>query len=160
VSELHIEMPPDEPVIEFRRLVRAPVEVVFRLYTEPEHLRRWWGPRHLELVTCEVDLQVGGYYRFVQRAPDGQEFGFHGIFLEIEPPYRLVKSFVYEGRPDNEAVDTFAFEPVGEDTRIRCRTVHSSLAARDAHAESGASGGLQDSYERQAEHLACASSLN
>lgn len=153
MSNLHIEMPPDEPVIAFRRLVKAPPGLVFRLYTEPEHLRRWWGPRHFELVTCDIDLRVGGRYRFIQRAPDGQEFGFHGTYIEIEPPHRLVKTFVYEGRPDNEAIDTFTFEPAGENTFVHCRTVHSSLAARDAHARSGASAGLADSYQRQAKHL-------
>jgi uncharacterized protein YndB with AHSA1/START domain len=147
-------MPPHEPVIAFRRLVKAPRELVFRLYTEPEHLRHWWGPRHLELVTCEIELRVGGRYRFIQRAPDGQEFGFHGTYIEIERPRRLVKSFVYEGRPDNEAIDTFTFEPSGENTLVRCRTVHSSVAARDAHAQSGASAGLTASYQRQAEHVA------
>lgn len=65
-----------------------------------------------------------------------------------------MKSFVYEGRPDNEAIDTFTFEDVGHDTLVRCRTVHSSVAARDAHAESGASRGLAESYQRQEELLA------
>jgi uncharacterized protein YndB with AHSA1/START domain len=154
VSELHIEMPPDEPVIAFQRLVNAPPEFVFRLYTESEHLRRWWGPRHLILTTCDIDLRVGGHYRMVQRAPDGQEFAFHGTYLEIERPYRLIKSFVYEGRPDNEAIDTFTFEPVGQRTVVRCRTVHPSMAARDAHAQSGASAGLTASYQRLEEHVA------
>lgn len=154
MSDLHIEMPPDEPVIAFRRLVKAPPDLAFRLYTEPEHLRHWWGPRRLILTTCDIDLRVGGRYRLVQRAPDGTEFGFHGTYLAVERPHRLVKTFVYEGRPDNEAIDTFTFEPVGDNTLVRCRTVHSSIAARDAHAQAGASPGLTASYRRQAEHLA------
>lgn len=154
MSELEIEIPPDEPVIAFRRVVEAPRDLVFRMYTEPEHLRHWWGPRHLDLVVCEIDLRVGGNYRFVQRAPDGQEFAFHGEYRVIERPSRLVKSFVYEGAPDNEAVDTFTFEPAGEATLISCRTVHSSIAARDAHVASGAPAGLTASYQRLGELLA------
>jgi uncharacterized protein YndB with AHSA1/START domain/dihydrofolate reductase len=154
MSELEIEIPPGEPVIAFRRVVKAPPDLVFRIYTEPEHLRRWWGPRHLDMVLCEIDLRVGGTYRFVHRAPDGQEFGFHGEYRVIERPYRLVKSFVYEGTPDDEAVDTFTFEPVDEGTLISCRTVHSSIAARDAHAASGAAAGLTASYQRLDEWLA------
>jgi uncharacterized protein YndB with AHSA1/START domain len=153
VNDLHIDMPPDEPVIALRRLVKAPPTLVFRLYTEPDHLRRWWGPRHLELVTCDIDLRVGGTYRFLQRAPDGQEFRFHGTYLEIEPPHRLVKTFVFEGRPDNEAIDTYTFQPAGADTIVHCRTVHSSIAARDAHARSGARAGLAEAYQRLNEHL-------
>lgn len=154
MSELLIEMPPGEPVITFRRLVKAPPGLVFRLYTEPEHLRHWWGPPHLELVSCEIDLRTGGHYRLVQRAPDGREYAFHGTYLHIERPHRLVKTFVYEGRPENEAVDTFTFEPAGEHTLVRCRTVHASLAARDAHAESGAASGLTASYLRLEHHVA------
>ena len=151
MSKLEIEIPPDEPVVIFRRVIRAAPELVFRMCTEPEHLRRWWGPRHLDLVVCEIDLRVGGRYRFVHRAPDGQEFGFFGKYRVIEPPHRLVQTFVYEGTPDNKAVDTFTFEPVAAGTLIACRTVHSSIAARDAHVASGMEDGLTDSYQRLAD---------
>jgi uncharacterized protein YndB with AHSA1/START domain len=151
MNELEIEVPRDEPVVIFRRLIKAPPALVFRMYTEPEHLRRWWGPRHLDLVVCEIDLRVGGRYRFVHRAPDGQEFGFSGEYRVIEPPHRLVKSFVYEGAPENEAVDTFVFEAVDEGTLIACRTVHQSIAARDAHLAYGMEDGLTASYQRLAD---------
>jgi uncharacterized protein YndB with AHSA1/START domain len=148
MSALEIEIPPDQPVIIFHRVIKAPPELVFRMYTQPEHLRRWWGPRHLDLVVCEIDLRVGGSYRLVHRAPDGRQFGFHGTYRVIEPSRRLVTSFVYEGTPDNEAVDTFSFEPVDEGTLIHCRTVHTSIAARDAHVASGMEDGLTASYQR------------
>jgi uncharacterized protein YndB with AHSA1/START domain len=151
MSELEIEIPPNEPVVIFRRQIKAPPQLVFRMYTEPEHLRRWWGPRHLELVVCEIDLRVGGRYRFVHRAPSGQEFAFYGEYRVIEPPHRLVQSFVYEGTPDNEAVDTFTFDPVAGGTLIACRTVHSSIAARDAHVAYGMEEGLIESYRRLAD---------
>jgi uncharacterized protein YndB with AHSA1/START domain len=148
VSELEIEIPPNEPVVAYRRVVKAPPELVFKMYTEPEHLRHWWGPRHLDLVACEIDLRVGGKYRLVERSPDGQEFAFHGEYRVIERPHQLVQSFVYEGTPENEAVDTFTFEPVDDGTLISCRTVHSSIAARDAHVASGSAAGLTASYQR------------
>lgn len=151
MADLHIEIPPDEPVISFERLVRTPVAVTFALFTQAEHLRRWWGPRHLELVTCDIDLRVGGRYRFVQQAPDGQRYTFEGEYLSIDEPHRLQKTFVFDGRPDNEAVDTFTFDEHPEGTLVRCRTVHSSIAARDQHAASGAEGGLTDSYRRLGE---------
>jgi uncharacterized protein YndB with AHSA1/START domain len=147
-TALEIEIPPDQPVITFRRLVKATPELVFRMYTEPEHLRHWWGPRHLDVVVCEVDLRVGGTYRFVHRAPDGQEFSFRGEYHVIEAPRRLVKSFVYDGAPEDEAIDTFTFETVDEGTLITCTTVHSSIAARDAHVASGMEPGLTASYLR------------
>jgi uncharacterized protein YndB with AHSA1/START domain len=78
-----IIIPPGEPVIHIRRFFKAPPELVFRVLTEPEYLRRWYGPRHLEITECEADLRVGGAWRVVHRAPDGMEFAFHGEFLEL-----------------------------------------------------------------------------
>ena len=127
MDELQIEMPSNEPVITFRRRVAAHPDLVFRLFTEAQHLRRWWGPRRLELVECEIDLYIGGGYRLVQQAPDGQRFSFHGTYLAIERPHRLVQTFVYEGRPNNEVVETFSFSPVEGGTLVQCRAVHTSV---------------------------------
>ena len=149
MDELQIEMPSNEPVITFRRRVAAHPDLVFRLFTKAQHLRRWWGPRRLELVECEIDLYIGGGYRLVQQAPDGQRFSFHGTYLAIERPHRLVQTFVYEGRPNNEVVETFSFAPVEGGTLVECRAVHTSVEDRDAHAASGASAGLTESYQRQ-----------
>lgn len=66
-GDLEIETPQGEPLIRFRRFVRAAPDAVFRAWTEPEQLRQWWGPADWDLVVCEVDLRVGGGYRFVRR---------------------------------------------------------------------------------------------
>jgi uncharacterized protein YndB with AHSA1/START domain len=145
---MEIETPPGEPVIVVRAHVAAPPELVFRLYTEPEHLRRWYGPRHLELSVCEVDLRVGGRYRFVHRAPDGQEFGFSGSFLEVDRPRRLVRTFTIEDWPHGEAIETITFEGVGHGTSVHTRTVHPSVAARDAHVDAGMARGMNDAHSR------------
>jgi uncharacterized protein YndB with AHSA1/START domain len=152
-TELDIAIPADSPVVSFRRTVKAPLALVFGVWTEPEHLRHWWGPRALALVVSEVDLRVGGGYRFVSRAPDGQEFAFHGVYREIEPPRRLVSTFVYEGLPDNEVVETVTFELVEGGTLISSLSVHASLAARDAHVAMGMEGGLIESHVRLDELL-------
>ena len=153
MSGVEIETPAGEPVIVVRAAVAAPPELVFRLYTEPEHLRRWYGPRHLELSVCEVDLRIGGRYRFVHRAPDGQEFGFSGGFLEIDRPRRLVRSFLIEDWPHGEAIEEITFEPLDQGTSVHTRTVHPSIAARDAHVDAGMSKGLNDAHARLEELL-------
>jgi uncharacterized protein YndB with AHSA1/START domain len=145
---LTIEVPPDEPLIVWRRFVQAPPHVVFDAWTRPEHLRNWWGPRWLELLVCEVDLRVGGGYRFVQRAPDGAEHSFHGTYLEIDPPRRLVTTFVYEGGRGHEAVDAIDFEPVTGGTLLHGRSEHDSIDARDAHVEAGMEEGMADALTR------------
>jgi uncharacterized protein YndB with AHSA1/START domain len=153
-SPTEIIMPPGEPVIEVRRFLKAPSELVFRAVTEGEYLRRWWGPRRLEVSECEIYLRVGGNWRIVHRAPDGAEFAFHGEFLELEPPHRRVATFVFEGAPDHEAVETLVLEPVEGGTMLTQATRHSSVEARDMHVANGMESGIIDSFERLDELLA------
>jgi uncharacterized protein YndB with AHSA1/START domain len=150
--ELHI--PPDEPVIEFSRFVKAPPELVFHMWTKAEHLQRWWGPRALELDVKELDVRVGGTYHFVHRAPDGQEFAFRGEFREVDPPHRLVLTFVFEGAPDAYAIDTLELEPVEGGTMIHSISRHHSIEGRDMHVANGMELGMNESMQRMDELLA------
>lgn len=152
-TPMEIVTPPDEPVIIVRRFVKAPQALVYQAWTDPEHRRRWWGPRALEVVVCEIDLRVGGGYRIVHRAPDGQEFGFHGEYREIDPPHRLVNTFVYEGEPEHEAVETLTLQAVAGGTLVTGTTRHASFAARDGHVASGMATGITESYQRLDELL-------
>jgi uncharacterized protein YndB with AHSA1/START domain len=140
--------PHDEPVIVFRRAFKAPARLVFAAWTEPEHLRHWRGPRGFELVACEVDLRVGGRYRFVHRAPDGSRHVFHGRYLEIERPSRLVSTFVYEGAPETEALDEVTFDEDGATTRVTGRSAFPTFQARDLYLSGGAERGLADAHNR------------
>jgi uncharacterized protein YndB with AHSA1/START domain len=150
---LEIDVPQDEPAVVFRRVVQAPPSLVFRAWTEPEHLRHWWGPREFALVVCDIDLRVGGRYRFVQRAPDGQDHGFHGEYREIERPHRLVWTFAYEGAPEYESVETVTFEPVDGGTLVTGRPVFPSFAARDLYTQAGLERGMHESHQRLGEWL-------
>ena len=137
-----------------RRFFKAPPELVYRACTESEYLRRWMGPRRLEVAECEVDLRVGGAWRIVHRAPDGTEFVFYGEFLELDPPHRRVGTFVWEGAPEHEAVETLVFEAVEGGTILNSTMRHSSVEARDMHVANGMEGGIIESYERLDEVLA------
>ena len=153
-NELEIIAEPGLATIVSRRVVEAPRELVWDLFTKPEHLKRWWGPRVLTLVVCEVDLRVGGSYRFVQRAPDGQEFGFRGVYREISRPERIVNTFVFELLPDHEALQTLVLEDQGDKTLVHTTTLHQSVADRDAHLASGMEPGMRDTYARLDELIA------
>jgi uncharacterized protein YndB with AHSA1/START domain len=153
-SQTEIITPPGEPTIEVCRFFSAPPELVYRVCTEAEYLRRWWGPRRLEVSECEIDLRVGGSWRIVHRAPDGAEFAFHGEFLELEPPHRRVGTFVYEGAPEHEAVETLLLEATEGGTMLTSTSRHSSVEARDMHIASGMEEGIVDSNDRLAELLA------
>jgi uncharacterized protein YndB with AHSA1/START domain len=150
---LAIEVPPGEPAVIFRRFVDAPPELVFAVWTQPEHLRNWWGPRQFELVVCESDPRAGGRYRFVQRAPDGQEHTFHGTYREVDCPGRLVRTFVYAGAPADESVETLTFQRDGDGTLITSTSVFPSFAAREFYVQGGLEAGLRESHQRLDEWL-------
>jgi uncharacterized protein YndB with AHSA1/START domain len=147
-TALDITTPADEPVIITSRFFKAPPELIFDAWTNPKHLANWWGPRRLELVGCDVDLRVGGAWRFVSRAPDGQEFAFRGEYLEVDQPHRLVATWIWEGMPDDVAVETLTLEAVDGGTMVHSEARHTTLAARDQHVENGMEGGLTESYKR------------
>jgi uncharacterized protein YndB with AHSA1/START domain len=153
-ATLDIEIPADQPVISFRRVVKAPPALVFDAFTKPEHMRNWYGPRNLTMPVCDIDLRVGGAYRFVHRAPDGAEFAFSGTFRELDPPRRIVQTWTYEGMPEDETLDTVEFAEVEGGTLVTGTSVHTSVAARDAHVAAGMEGGMRESYDRLDELVA------
>jgi uncharacterized protein YndB with AHSA1/START domain len=145
---LDIEAPPGEPAVVFRRSLDAPPDLVFAVWTEPEHLRNWWGPRQFELVVCESELRPGGRYRFVQRASDGAEHTFHGMYREIDRPHRLVRTFTYAGALHHESVETITFQVNGRGTLITSTSVFPSFAAREFYTQRGMEAGLRESHQR------------
>jgi uncharacterized protein YndB with AHSA1/START domain len=105
-------------VLLVRRLIRASAERIFDVWTQPEHLKLWWGPNSVECVDAEVDLRVGGRYRIANQFPDGKILWISGEFEAIERPDRLV----YTWRVGNEQAAaervTVTFEARGEDTEV------------------------------------------
>jgi uncharacterized protein YndB with AHSA1/START domain len=152
-SKLEVIAPANEPVIITHRFIKAPAALIFKAWTTPEHMKQWLGPRELEMVSCEVDLRVGGRYRYVHRAPDGTEYGFNGKYLEIDRPRRMVCTFVFEAMPDFEAVDTLTLEEKDGGTMITTHTRHASIQARDGHLSGGMESGMSVGYERLEELL-------
>ena len=147
--KLEVIADPDEPTIVTRRTFDAPPALLFDAWTKPELMKRWLGPRALEMVLCEVDLRVGGGYRFAYRAPDGQEFGFHGTYREISRPERLVSTYVFEPFPDAEALETLVLEERDGRTTATTTTVHTSIQNRDGHLANGAmETGMNEGYAR------------
>lgn len=153
MSKLEIFIDPTEPTFTTRRWFEAPRELVWRAWTTAELLKRWMGPRTLECVLYDVDLRVGGGWRFVHRGPDGVDYGFHGEYREIVAPERLVGTFVFEMMPDHVAIDTLTLEAHGSRTLAITHTRHASFEARDGHVQSGMEAGMSDGYARLDELL-------
>jgi uncharacterized protein YndB with AHSA1/START domain len=153
-KKLELVAEPGKPTIVTRRVVHAPRSLVFDAFTKPEHLKRWMKPFTLTMVVCECDLRVGGGWRMVYRTPDGQEFGFHGEFREIVRPERIVRTFVFETFPDQEALETLALDETDGRTMITTLTVHKTIHGRDGHLAHGMEAGMTDGYAQLDELLA------
>jgi uncharacterized protein YndB with AHSA1/START domain len=145
-----ITLPSDTDIL-ITRVFDAPAERVFDAYTKPEHVRRWWGFETSEWLVCDVDLRVGGTWRYVVR-DEGMEVGFHGEYREIERPHRLVTTEVYEGIPDpgpeNHAVNVVTLDEAEGTTTLTVLVQMPDRESRDALLESGMESGLQVSYDR------------
>lgn len=135
---------PTETQILITRRFDAPPRLVYRAWTTPELIRRWWHAERGEVTDIQVELRVGGRWRYVMVAHGGLEVAFHGEYREIVPDARLVSTEIYEAAPDAEALHTATFEPDGAGTLLRLLVEHASQADRDAHVNSGMEDGLQD----------------
>jgi uncharacterized protein YndB with AHSA1/START domain len=147
---------PSEREIAMSRVFDAPRSLVFDAWTKPELLTRWLGVRGgWSMVVCEVDLRVGGAYRFEWRGPDGAEMGMGGVYRELVPSERLVatESFDDPWYP-GEALGTTVLVEEGDKTTATTTVLYESEEIRDAVLESGMARGVAESYDMLAEYLA------
>jgi len=148
-----LSLPSDREIVG-SRIMDAPPELVFKAYTDPELIPRWWGPRRYATTVNKMDLRPGGVWRFVHRAADGGEYAFNGVYREIVPPKRLVYTFNYEGAPGHEAVETVTFEEAeGGKTRMTDHLLFETREERDGMLNSGMEEGAAETIDRLAELL-------
>jgi uncharacterized protein YndB with AHSA1/START domain len=140
---------PSEQEIRMTRLFNAPRQLVFEAMTRPEHVTQWWGRLGdgYSVPVCEIDLRVGGRWRFVNRHPRG-EAAFNGEYREIAPPSRLVFTEIFEEFPDVVSVVTTEFADEDGKTRMTATVRYPSLEVRDMVIASGMSRGAGISYDR------------
>lgn len=143
---------PSDTTILITRSFDAPAALIFRTLTEPELVTRWWGFEDAQWEVCEIDLRVGGTWRYVVRQPcesePDREVAFHGEYRELDPPHRLVSTEVFEGVPEGEAVVSTTLDEVDGVTTMRVLVQHTCKEHRDGHVESGMEVGMQVSYNR------------
>mgnify|MGYP000964903127 CR=1 FL=1 len=150
---LQIAMPTDREIV-MTRVFDAPRQLVFDAFSKPELLKRWFGPRGWSLVVCEVDLRVGGAWRFVMQGPDGTRMGMRGVYREIEPPGRTVHTESFDDFADaGESVVTSVLTEQDGQTTLTATVLYPSKEVRDAVAASGMEHGAAESYDKLAEVL-------
>jgi uncharacterized protein YndB with AHSA1/START domain len=141
-----VTLPSDTQILITREFA-APRHLVYRAWTTPELIKRWWHAKRGKMTVAEVDLRVGGRWRYVMIADGGLEVAFQGEYREIVPNERLVSTEVFELVPDAKAVDTLTLTEQGGRTTLTILVQHQTKAHRDAHLESGMEAGLQDALD-------------
>jgi uncharacterized protein YndB with AHSA1/START domain len=144
-----VTLPADDQILITREFA-APKHLVYRAYTTPELVKRWWNAKRGEVTIAEIDLRVGGAWRFVMVTESGQEVGFHGEYREIVPNERIVSTEVYEGAPGGDegaVLNTVTFAERDGRTTLTILVQAPSKDVRDAIIESGMEAGMQDAFD-------------
>lgn len=151
---MDVTFPSDEEIL-ITRTVDAPPHLVFKAWTTPELVRRWWPGRRGEMTVAEMDFRVGGKWRYVMLAHGEAEVAFHGTYREIEPDQRIVHTEVMgfpgmtQDSEEGAVVNTVTFEAAddGSGTRVSIRTHAGTREVRDMIAQSGMEGGVREQFE-------------
>lgn len=143
--EVGITLPSEREIV-MERVFRAPASTVFDVWTKPEHVKKWYGVRGTTVTVCDIDLRVGGSWRWVVSRP-GLEVAFSGEFLEIDPPRRLRRTERFEGMPGPGCVVTLTFDEKDGETTLISKMLFQSKAERDACLRSGMEHGIIECYQ-------------
>jgi uncharacterized protein YndB with AHSA1/START domain len=147
-----LTLPTDEQIL-ITRGFDAPKDLVYKAWTTPELVKRWWNAKRGEVTVAEIDLRVGGSWRYVMVTHDGFEVAFHGEYREIVPNERIVATETYEGVPEGvteeqaTVLNTVTFTEADGRTTLTILTQASSKESRDAIIESGMEAGMQDAMD-------------
>lgn len=144
---------PSNREIVMERVFDAPREIVFKVCTDPNLVPRWWGPRRYTTTIDKDDVRPGGTWRYISRDSEGNEYAFNGVYREIVPAKRVVRTFEFEGMPGHVSVETATFEEQEGRTKLRVAALFQTVEDRDGMLNSGMEEGASESWDRLAELL-------
>jgi uncharacterized protein YndB with AHSA1/START domain len=136
------------------REFNAPRELVFRAFTEPSLIAKWWGSRNSTTTVDKLEAKHGGLWRFVSRDAEGNEYAFRGVYHEVNKPERIVYTFEFEGMPGHIILETISLEEKDGKTIVTDSSVFQSVEARDGMIEAGMESGANESWQMLEELLA------
>lgn len=145
----HIEFPNSLDIV-LTREFDAPIQLVFDVLTKPEHVTKWFAPYGERVAVCSINLRVGGEYHIVMVTGDGTECSFRGTYLEVEPPTRTVETWLFDGWPDADAVETTELGEVHGVTKLTQTMAFRDQAGRDHMTKTD---GLETSYDNVENYL-------
>jgi uncharacterized protein YndB with AHSA1/START domain len=146
------EFPTDREIV-ITRIFDAPRELVFKASTNPDLIPQWWGPKRFTTTVESMDVLPGGGWRFIQRDQDGNEYAFHGVYLEIVPPEREIHTFEFAGMPGHVILETSIFAEFEGKTRLTVTDLFQTIEDRDGMFKSGMKEGATESMDRLEELL-------
>lgn len=134
----------------FERIFEAPRALVWKAFTDPDRIPRWWGPKGTTTTVIEMDVRPGGAWRYVSHAPDRDDVAFYGEYLEIDPPngFRWTFMFEVEGVGPQGGPETFAFEDVGGRTKVTSISHMGSPEVIEGALATGMVGGAIETWDR------------
>jgi uncharacterized protein YndB with AHSA1/START domain len=141
-----VTLPTDEQIL-ITREFDAPKHLLWQALTTPELVKRWWSGERGEVTSAEIDLRVGGRWRYVMVAHGDLEVAFHGEYLEVEPHDRIVSTEVFEGMPDAQSINTMTLVEADGRTTLTTLVQHQTKEHRDGHVNSGMEGGMQEAFD-------------
>ncbi len=145
----------DENAVEMSRIFDATPERLWRIYTDPVMIPKWWGMRSTTTVVDKMDTRVGGGWRYIQKDADGNEYAFRGEYKVVDPPHYLVATFEFEPMAGHIVTDHYHFEGLpGDKTKVTVKSIFGTLEALEGMLQSGMEGGANESWDRLEELLA------
>lgn len=153
MAKNHLIAEPGKQEIVMTRVFDAPRELVFEVYTDPNRIPEWWGPKVLTTIVDRMDVRPGGIWRFIQHDPDGNEYGFHGVYHAVEPPERFVYTFEFEGMPGHVLLETATLDEQDSKTTMTVQSVFQSIEDRDGMLASMTEAAADEIWDRFAELL-------
>jgi len=144
--ELNLTLSSDRE-ISMTRVFNAPARVLFDVWTKPEHVRKWYGVRQTTVTVCDIDLRVGGAWRWVVTR-NGMEVAFSGVFRQIDPPRRLQRTEVFEAMPGAESLVTLTFNEKDGQTTLTLNMLFKSKQDRDVALKSGMELGIKECFQK------------
>jgi uncharacterized protein YndB with AHSA1/START domain len=134
----------------YERTFNAPRDLVWKAFTDPERIPRWWGPHGTTTRVAEMDVRVGGNWRYVSSAPDREDVEFYGTYREIDPPHRYTWTFMFDvpGMGAQGGPETFTFEDLGGKTRVVTSSHFTSVEEMDGALATGMIGGAVETWDR------------
>jgi uncharacterized protein YndB with AHSA1/START domain len=148
MGTLNVIAEPGKQEIVMTREFNAPRDLVFKALTDPDLVAKWWGPGTMTTVVDQMDVRMGGIWRYVQQDGDGNEYGFRGVYHEITAPERLVYTFEWEGMLGHILLETITLEERDGKTLLTDSNVFQSVMDRDGMLQSGMEQGAGESWDR------------